>query len=396
MFVLILGVVLLPDIGRCQSQADGQVSISEMAISADFIFKGTVDSVSYRNSEPAPKINPFTGEQEVDEDGNPAFHDGSDIPHTFVTYSIERVYKGYPPAGSSTQVTLRFEGGHSDKPNPNMTDPDGEPIRPYLLVEQNPLFDRGDRDVLFVRGNTVAGLPLTGRLAGRLRILNDAANGITGGLFLESGEEVRYVPSGRTFREWDVSMGAVHLLGGLLTHKIGDVELELRFDGWAEETEPGGDEEPVGIQFLESVFETYMEGLIGELFTPAQLKELPAVVTADIRQTFTGREILMGHPPDPGMDPVEPGRPWLDDLSEEERAVIFEQERQELEWVGLQRGNPVIPSTDCERQIVLNGPIAGDISGPLGRPDCRVDFYDLALLASNWLTCAEPDLSECP
>ena len=28
-----------------------------------------------------------------------------------------------------------------------------------------------------------------------------------------------------------------------------------------------------------------------------------------------------------------------------------------------------------------------DLSGPAGVPDCRVDFYDIVQLASNWLSC---------
>jgi hypothetical protein len=34
---------------------------------------------------------------------------------------------------------------------------------------------------------------------------------------------------------------------------------------------------------------------------------------------------------------------------------------------------------------------AGDLSGPYGVPDCRVNFYDLAILAFHWLDCTAPE-----
>lgn len=34
---------------------------------------------------------------------------------------------------------------------------------------------------------------------------------------------------------------------------------------------------------------------------------------------------------------------------------------------------------------------AGDVGGPVGVPDCRVDMYDFALLAEDWLRCSGPN-----
>ena len=39
--------------------------------------------------------------------------------------------------------------------------------------------------------------------------------------------------------------------------------------------------------------------------------------------------------------------------------------------------------------------IDGDLGGPLGEPDCRVDLYDFALMAGNWLECNDPTNSVC-
>ncbi len=41
-------------------------------------------------------------------------------------------------------------------------------------------------------------------------------------------------------------------------------------------------------------------------------------------------------------------------------------------------------------------PIPGDVSGPIGVPDCVLDLYDLASFASNWLRCTNVDVTRCP
>lgn len=38
----------------------------------------------------------------------------------------------------------------------------------------------------------------------------------------------------------------------------------------------------------------------------------------------------------------------------------------------------------------------GDISGPAGVRDCRVDMYDLAVMIQNWLSCTDPNPTNCP
>ena len=39
--------------------------------------------------------------------------------------------------------------------------------------------------------------------------------------------------------------------------------------------------------------------------------------------------------------------------------------------------------------------IAGDFSGPNGIPDCRVDLYDFAVIAGDWLSCNDPQDPQC-
>ena len=77
------------------------------------------------------------------------------------------------------------------------------------------------------------------------------------------------------------------------------------------------------------------------------------------------------------------------------RNTIIEAERQEQELFALTGGDPVLPSTPCQLQILTEGAIPGDISGPQGRPDCRVNLFDMASMAQFWLECNDPADSTC-
>lgn len=39
--------------------------------------------------------------------------------------------------------------------------------------------------------------------------------------------------------------------------------------------------------------------------------------------------------------------------------------------------------------------MTGDLSGPEGTPDCAIDLYDLAVIASGWLNCNDPQDTDC-
>ena len=39
--------------------------------------------------------------------------------------------------------------------------------------------------------------------------------------------------------------------------------------------------------------------------------------------------------------------------------------------------------------------LSGDLSGPNGKRDCKVSFYDFVVIASNWLNCTDPAKAQC-
>jgi hypothetical protein len=113
-------------------------SIQGRVREAELIFQGTVVGVEPRLSDP-DAANPHP------------------IPHTFVTYHVDRVLKG---AVEGQEITLRFIGGPLDRER-------------YLTVSGGPLFDVGDADVLLVRSNLASECPLVDCGAGRFRMVEN-------------------------------------------------------------------------------------------------------------------------------------------------------------------------------------------------------------------------------
>ncbi len=101
-----------------------------------------------------------------------------EVPHTFVTFSIDRLVKGSSSAGE--RLTLRFRGG-----------PDGRGR--VLTVPGTPRFHVGDRDVLFVERNGASICPLVGFEQGRLRL-------VRGGVVDALGYELWLSPRGEMSR----------------------------------------------------------------------------------------------------------------------------------------------------------------------------------------------------
>jgi hypothetical protein len=97
------------------------------------------------------------------------------VPHTFVTFSIDRLFKGSSTDGD--YITLRFQGGASR---------DGR----FFHIDGMPIFQVGDQDVLFVKANGVRLCPIVGWSQGRLRVIEDE-------LFSNTGREVWLNPDGR-------------------------------------------------------------------------------------------------------------------------------------------------------------------------------------------------------
>lgn len=149
-----LGLLLLAQSHPVQASEE-VVDVDAAFAEADFVFEGVVESMVFRLSR-------AVGEQ-------PA------VPHTFVTYRVERAFKGQ---AANNRVTLRFLGGRN-----------GDQV---MMGSNAPLIDVGDRDVLFVKGNGLRHCPLVRCAGGRFRVLGDA-------MYTERGVEV-IVSDGQTAR----------------------------------------------------------------------------------------------------------------------------------------------------------------------------------------------------
>lgn len=144
---------------------------------ADFVFEGVVERVEYAFSDAQGGARPH-------------------LPHTFVTYHIERIIRGH---ASGDTLTLRFIGGRGERSQ-------------FLMVLELPLFDVGDRDVLLVSGNTESGCPLVGCKTGRLREIG-------GGIFTEDGQSVELDTDG------GLELGAHYDLPEVMTHHVSQTEI---------------------------------------------------------------------------------------------------------------------------------------------------------------------------
>jgi hypothetical protein len=142
--------------GPLAASGGERVPFEDLLTRSQLIFQGVVTAIEFRNSDPAL-------------DG------GRKLPHTFVTFAVERTLKSRPQDGD--RVTLRFVGG-----------PDGEGRT--LEVSGVPDFSIGDREILFVAGNGTSLCPLVGWEQGRLRV-------VRGEVYDHFGREVFVTPSGR-------------------------------------------------------------------------------------------------------------------------------------------------------------------------------------------------------
>jgi len=132
-----------------------RVSGSERVQRAELIAQAVVVDIQHRNSS-------VRGSQDAE------------MPHTFVTFSLEHVLKGTSKQGAN--ITLRFLGG-----------PTGKGLT--LVVGGIPRFRLGDRDLLFVERNGESDCPLVGWEQSRFRI-------VRGQVFNDLGQEVWVSPQG--------------------------------------------------------------------------------------------------------------------------------------------------------------------------------------------------------
>jgi hypothetical protein len=139
---------------RSQTEAG---DFEQTLIDSDFVFQGEVIRKEFALSLPV-----------VDD------HRSGGVPHTFVTYRIERLIKGKP---SPSEVTLRFLGG--DVPGVRRT-----------RISQMPMIAEGDRDIVFVRGNGRKACPMIRWGEGRIRLSHGTAFG-------EHSEQIGFDPTNR-------------------------------------------------------------------------------------------------------------------------------------------------------------------------------------------------------
>lgn len=190
------------------------VPTDELFQKAELIVQGVVAEVAYRNSD-VDASHPFS------------------LPHTFVTIRIEHTFKGIPGNGQS--ITLRFQGG-----------PDG--TGKAMLIPGVPLFDIGDRDVLFVRGNGQQLVPLVGWQEGRFRIVNDL-------VYSDAGNEVWLSKDGK------LVFGKVRLLEEVMTHAMGATPLRFGYAGQVEAWTP-----PAGAKRLNATrFAAFVKNKLSQL-----------------------------------------------------------------------------------------------------------------------------------
>ena len=128
------------DVGTAELAFEkGRPSLREMVSQSDVVFRGTVEDIRYRLSEPARPGQ-------------------AKIPYTYVTYSVDEVMHGEI---NGSQATLRFIGGYDEE------------TETFLESSVAPLFDLDDEDILFVSGNNERLTPLVGNRSGRLCVIGD-------------------------------------------------------------------------------------------------------------------------------------------------------------------------------------------------------------------------------
>jgi hypothetical protein len=162
---------------QAPSQNASEKPFASSVKNSEFAFQGVVTKVEYKSSNNARPV-----------------------PHTFVTFKVEKTLKG---ASKPEFVTLRFVGGTDGKGN-------------FLSVSGVPLFDVGDRDILFTKGNGQFACPLVGCGSGRLRVINNQ-------VFTDDGKPLLINSKGL------LGEGKPVALNEVLTNKIGGVTIKDTF-----------------------------------------------------------------------------------------------------------------------------------------------------------------------
>ena len=221
-----------------------RVTAVERLQQADLVFEGVVTAVQHRNSDVA-------GPEQIS------------LPHTFVTYSIKRVFRGSSAAGSS--ITLRMQGG-----------PNGEGLT--LKVSGVPEFKPGDTDILFVAGGSNVVCPLVGFDQGRLRI-------VRGQVYNDLGQEVWVGPQGNfLFGPARINVDSDLYPALLGAAKAGEPSREF--------TPPEGAMRPDAAGFGD-----LLGAIVAQAASHGMLRAAPPVASASFGDTFHVSRLVPAAPP---------------------------------------------------------------------------------------------------
>lgn len=266
-----IGAVLALAASAASAQTSIDASLAAFSSEADLVFQGTVADIQY-----APSIE--------------------GIPHTFVTYRVEEVFKGSYRAPT---LTLRFIGGVKIEGN----------VMRRLSVSHAPRFETGHQDLLMVKDNTQVQCPLVHCAQGRFRFDQ-------GLVTTDSGEVLARGARGRVLAlprpQQQVAPGDI---------------------GVRESTPQNS---PPATPFDRGSFVAHLRQVIGQQAAPARAAQ---VQSADPAQPFEGPAPAVSAPPRQ-LRALAPGAGASRPQSEHDR----------LELEALQRngGNPVLPPKDAE------------------------------------------------
>ena len=210
------------------------LTTEQMVQRANLIFEGVVTSVAYRHS-----------------DVDSADHER--IPHTFVTYRIERLFKGRSEKNNT--ITLRFQGGPTGKDE-------------VVFIPGIPLFDIGDRDILFVERNGESWCPLVGWDQGRHRIIN-------GMVFSDDGHELWATQQGRLVN------GPLFLSEEVTKNKIGNSIFEFDVVGTGTPAIPKG-----GTKMYMEEYRTFLADRIRKTHSEQGLRMVKPEKSVSVRERF--------------------------------------------------------------------------------------------------------------
>lgn len=178
------------------------------------------------------------------------------IPFTFVTFKIERVFKGSTDTPDS--ITLRFVGGSVRTGFLRLKERS-------LFVPGVPQFAVGDREILFVRGNGRHVSPLVGWQQGRFRVVQEE-------VFTDGGREVWLTPEGV------LTYGKVHQVGAPSARRPLGQSKELAPSTTEQLPKPSA-----GKRLDRKTFGEFIAGSVQRLHTQEELRQLLPVRSISIK-----------------------------------------------------------------------------------------------------------------